>query len=353
MFRSYLSIPKKHLAVFFVLFFSFSLYSQDESSDETKKESVEKSAFAINDISEESERVNQQLSGYKDVLIPSGTVTEVDSLLAIRFEEINIYKDSLLLELETVSRRDLKVKKVKWQNYRSDLKGYQIKINARIQEVSEVSDKIVVETSKWKFTKDELTKNINSNSVFENIDGIVESLSEVLEMATFRLKAIYTIDNKLTEIILINDEILAKLDDVELSFKKDYFIVDSNPIWKKADSITRLEVANSKIKKKGFIEQLKVNKKAIFEFYTANIKVAIVQVSFILLIFLLLMNVKKRWIVKLKDLSNPVEIQSKIILKNPFASTAIVGVLISAFFYEALIPNVAEFFCFNNTIGRY
>lgn len=343
MFRSYSFISTKFIAVLFFLF-SFSIYSQDESNDDTKKVTVEKSAFAINDISEESERVNQQLSAYKDILVPSGTVVEVDSLLAISYEEINVQRDSLLQEIKIISRRDLKIRKVKWQNYRSDLKGYQKRINSRIEEVSGVSDKIVVEIDKWKFTKDELTKNINSNSVFENLDGIIANLAEVLDMATFRLKAIYSIDNKLTEIILITDEILAKLDDVELTFKKNYFIVDSNPIWKKTDSITEVGIANSKLKKKNFREQLQANKKSVFEFYATNAKVAILQGIFILLIFLLLVNVKKRWIVKLKDLSNPVEIQSKIILKNPYASTAVVGVLISAFFYEALIPNVTEFF---------
>ena len=329
--------------MFFLILFAFNLQAQEETNNENEIK-VEKSAIAIDDISEESERVNQQLSGYKDILVPSGTVVEVDSLLAISFEKINARRDSLLLEIETISRRDLKIKKVKWQNYRSDLKGYQKRINSRIKEVGDVSDAIVAEIDKWKFTKDEFTKNSSSNSVFENLDGIIANLTEVFDMATFRLEAIYSIEKKLTEIILINDEVLAKFDDVELTFKKDYFIVDSNPIWKKADSITEAQIATSKLKSKSFTEQLKLNKKSVFEFYATNAEVAILQGFFILFIFLLLVNVKKRWIVKLKDLSNPVEIQSKIILKNPYASTAVVGVLISAFFYEALIPNVVEFF---------
>ncbi len=344
MYRPFLFIPTKYITFLFGLFFSFFIYSQEESKKEVEGIKVEKSAFAINDISKESERVNLQLTGYKDILIPSGTIAEVDSLLIIKYEEINIYRDSLLLEIETISRRDLKIRKVKWQNYKSDLKDYQKRINIRIEEVSELSDKIVIEIDKWKFTKDELTKNISSESVFDNLDGIIENLAEVIDMATFRLEAIYSINKTLTEVILINDEVLSKIDDVELTFKKEYFIFDSNPIWKMSDSITQLEVSESQLKRKGFTEQLNVNKKAILEFYATNSKVAILQGIFILLIFLLLINVKKRWIVKLKDLSNPVEIQSKIILKNPYASTAVVGVLISAFFYEALIPNVAEFF---------
>lgn len=348
--RPYSTILTKFLAVFFILI-STNIIAQEESKKEKEKVKVEQSAFSINDISEESERVNQQLSAYKNILVPSGTVAEVDSLLTISYEEIKTHKDSLLLQIETISRRDLKIKKVKWQNYRSDLKSYQKKINTRIEEVGEVSNKVILEIDKWKFTKDELTKNSSSKSVFENLDGIIANLTEVLEMATFRLEAIYSVEKKLTEIILIDDEVIARLDDVELNFKKDYFIFDNNPIWGKTDSITQNEITASKLKRKSFSSQLNSNKNAVIEFYTDNAKVAITQGSFILLIFLLLINVKKRWIVKLKDLSNPVEIQSKIILKNPIASTAVVGVLISAFFYEALIPNVGEFFILIIFIG--
>ncbi|MFK5878856.1 MAG: hypothetical protein QM478_05095 [Flavobacteriaceae bacterium] len=268
MYRPFLSIPTKYFStiLFFLILFAFNLNAQEETKNENEVK-VKKAAITINDISEESERVNQQLSGYKDILVPNGTVVEVDSLLAISYKEINIRRDSLLLEIGTISRRDLKIKKVKWQNYRSNLKGYQKRINSRIEEISEVSDKIIVEIDKWKFTKDELTKNISSNSIFENLDGIIANLAEVLDMATFRLKAIYSIDNKLTEIILITDEVLAKLDDVELTFKKDYFVVDSNPIWKKTDSVAKAQTANSKLERKSFIEQLQTNKKAIFDFF--------------------------------------------------------------------------------------
>lgn len=339
-------IPFKFLSITVVLllFFSITLNAQEESKKENEEVKIEKIAFSINDISVESERINKQLSSYKDILVPSGTVVEVDSLLIIIYKEIQLDRDTLLLELDIISRRNLKIRQVKWKNYRSVLKELQKGLNDRIVEVSDISNEIILEIDKWEFTKDELNKNSSSKSIFENLDGIITILTEVLDIATLRLEAIYSIEKKLTEIILINDEVIAKLDEVELAFKKDYFIFDSNPIWSVKDSLITAHTANLELEKKSFIEQVIANKNVIIDFYKTNAKVALIQALFILLIFLLLMNVKKRWIVKLKDLSNPVEIQSKIILKNPFASTAIVGVLVSAFFYEALIPNVIEFF---------
>jgi len=337
--------PKKITFLFIFLFiFTGNIIAQDESAEEKEEVKVEKTAFSINDISQQSERVSKQLSSYKDILVPSGTVAEVDSILTVIYDEIKLQKDSLMLEIDVISRRNLKIKKVKWLNYKSDLKGYQKDLNNRIIEVREISDNIILEIDKWKFTKEDLSKNSSSKTVYDNLEEVITSLSEVLDIALIRLEAIYSLEKKLTEIILINDEVIAQIKEVELDFKKDYFIIDSKPIWAKTDSISNAETLITKQESKSFLEQAQANKKAIFEFYKSNAKVGLMQGIFILLIFLLLMNVKRKWIVKLKDLSNPVEIQSKLILKNPIASTSIVGVLVSAFFYEALIPNVSEFF---------
>jgi small-conductance mechanosensitive channel len=70
------------------------------------------------------------------------------------------------------------------------------------------------------------------------------------------------------------------------------------------------------------------------------------QVVFILLFFVLMLIVNKKWKKDLDDLRNPIEIQAKIVLTNPIAATIVTGVLISAFFYEALIPAFSEMLVF-------
>ena len=139
----FLSISSKTviIPVVFSLFFAINLSAQDESKEVKEEVKIAQSAFSINTISLESERVNKQLSSYKDILVPSGTIVEVDSILDIIYKEIILQKDSLLIELETISRRDLKIKQVTWQNNKSELKSFQKNLNDRIEEVNDISKK--------------------------------------------------------------------------------------------------------------------------------------------------------------------------------------------------------------------
>jgi small-conductance mechanosensitive channel len=58
--------------------------------------------------------------------------------------------------------------------------------------------------------------------------------------------------------------------------------------------------------------------------------------------FLIIANI--RWKKDILLLKNPIEIQAKTILKNPIITTMSVGVLVSAFFYDSMVPAYAEFY---------
>lgn len=57
--------------------------------------------------------------------------------------------------------------------------------------------------------------------------------------------------------------------------------------------------------------------------------------------FLITANIK--WKKNILALKIPIEIQAKNILKNPILTTLSVGVLVSAFFYDSMVPAYAEF----------
>ena len=227
-----------HISSYLVLIFSVCIFASINSNAQDDETSVEvENTISIDNISIESEKINQRIHNYRNILVPSGNVHDIDSLLTIATKNFNIKKDSLLIELGNISRRDLKGRKVEWGKYRSNLKEYQRELNDRISEVIEINDVLVSDIKKWKLTKKEFAKNSNSKDIFDNLDKIINTIHDVLTIATTRLEEIYRVEKKMTELILISDELIAEIKSTELKLKKDYFIFDSQPIWKTVDSL--------------------------------------------------------------------------------------------------------------------
>ena len=343
-----LSFIKNSCLLFFILI-SLTAFSQEKTNAIENEKGGEVETISIDKISEESEQVNQRIHNYKSILVPSATVKELDSILDQVQEVILLEKDSLISDFEDISKRELKNREVEWQKYRSELKKYQAELNERTVEVNKLNNEILKEISRWEDTKENLSKNNNSTTVTSSLDNIITTLNEVLKSATSRLDAIYIIEKKLTELVLITDDVIAQISAVELELQKDYFVFDSPPIWSsKTDSV---KVKPETEEALSFSEKLIENKKLVTTFFEDNAKIAAFQLLFILLIFFLLLAVKRKWIIKLNELTNPVEIQAKIVLRNYIAATVSVGLLISLFFYDALIPNVSELFIFLILLG--
>ena len=333
------------LFIVLALFFALGAQAQDKDFQVNDSTQVVDRTISIDDIPEETERLAQRLTKLSEVLSPSAEVTEVDSLLLTVAVEINTMKDSLSSELVNITRRELKVREVEWMNYRKLLQGYQDVLKSRTEEVSNINDEIVLELQKWELTKDKLVSDGASINVYSGLDQIIATLQDVLKTVHDHLERIFTVQKGLTELILTVDETLSEIDLIVLQMQKDYFVFDSEPIWlsKKigksvVDTITVVSVSNTKLISSG----IKENKAQLKEFIALNFRTFIVQIAFILLLLLLMISVRSKWKQDVNELNNPIEIQAKIVLSHPISSSIVAGVLISAFFYDALIPAFAE-----------
>ena len=79
------------------------------------------------------------------------------------------------------------------------------------------------------------------------------------------------------------------------------------------------------------------------DFYKLNTKFVFLQIIFLILLLGFLILANSKWKKNILTLRNPIEIQAKIILKNPLLTVLSVGVLVSAFFYDSMVPAYAEF----------
>jgi small-conductance mechanosensitive channel len=348
--QSNIAIFYKALILFFSLtfFFTIKTYAQDEDKKVDSTQVVSK-AIPIGDISNETEKLGQRIIKLRKILKPSTQIKEVDSLLNLVSVEIIERRDSLIPQLENSTRRFLKARKVEWDNYRTILKDHQEILKNRTEEVSQIANDLFKEIKKWEQTKKVITASNKSSDIFKGLDEAITALQEVLKVAQNRLDKIFVVQKGLTELVLLVDETAGEIDHVELQMQKDYFVIDSRPLWKSGnisnktiDSTKTEYLSATNLILNGLVE----NNKELNSFFSLNIKTLVFQIIFILFLLVLILMVNKKWKINLIELKNPIEIQAKIVLNHPISATIVSGVLISAFFYDALIPAFSEIHVF-------
>jgi small-conductance mechanosensitive channel len=327
-----------------LLFVSFSLNAQDNLT-KTDSTSITKESIGIGDISEESVQLGQELLKLEGALEQSQRILEIDSLVTIKTPEILKLVDSVLLKRKDVTLRDLKVRKVEWTNYKSILNEYQNTIKNRSEEISKIINDVFYDLNRWKLTKERLADLSESKDMEESLDKAISALENLTKSAHLRLDKVFFTQKKITKLVLVIDKEISNIEFAENQRRKDYFIFDSKPIWGKSnklmigDSIVNESVSSYSLIYKG----VKQNKTQFLEFFRLNIKTFILQIVFLFLLMAFLITANIKWKKNILALKIPIEIQAKNILKNPILTTLSVGVLVSAFFYDSMVPAYAEF----------
>ncbi len=329
----------------FTVFLFFRVQGQSKDIQVTDSTQVIDKAISIGNISEESEILDQRIIKLREILKPSAKIIEVDSLLNLAFEEIKNNKDSLLKLIDHMNRRDLKVSKIEWKEYHSNVRNAQSILKDRTEEVTNIHDEIDLALNKWRKAKEKLVSTNESKDILTSLEYIIQTLQEISQATYERLNSVFSIQKELTKQILTIDEAITEIGLAELQIQKDYFVFDSEPIWKSKNvGITVLD--STTVKSNSFSDRiqsgLKKNKDQINEFISQNSKTAILQILFILTVLALIFRVNSNWKNHVNELINPIEKQAEVVLSNPISASVVLGILISAFFYDRLVPAFAE-----------
>ena len=166
-----------------------------------------------------------------------------------------------------------------------------------------------------------------------------------MRLAQSRSDKVFITQKKITDLVLIIDEEIANIELAELKRQKDYFVLDNDPIWKSGasagmerDSLSLIGNSTDLI-----AEGLKQNRQQFIGFFKLNIKTAIFQFGFLIIFFVLLIIANIKWKKRVLSIKTRLEEEAKIVLAHPILTTLSLGVLISAFFYDQMVPAYAEF----------
>jgi len=333
-----------------LLICSQSLLAQ-ESEEEAQEIQIETSieVITLNEISSETEKLGLRIRRLREILRPIAKAAEIDSLLNTVYNGIKHERDTLLQDINTLKQRALQDKNVVWENYKSELKDYQSTIDSRIKVLNSLNNEVVGEINRWTATKKNLTENSESTNLFSNMDTMIFKLQDIVQITLIRLDSIFIIQKRLTEVVLISDEVIAEISRAQLQLQKNYFAFDSPPIWNinKIDSLasdsTRLEAGT---KNQNIISGVRDDINRLKEFAGNNIQTFIFQILFVLILLTLMLVVKRRGSKEDNELTNPLEKEARVVIDNPVSASLAVGLLVSASFYKALIPVFSDLLIF-------
>jgi len=342
----------RRVVLLMVLCVPLFLVAQEQEIEKQDSITQTDAGMSIEQISGETETLRQRLNSLKEVLKPSMQTVKVDSVLDTAYISINTKRDTLLKELEVISRRDLRNREVEWKNYRKQLKKLQEILNDRTLDITDVNDELVEELEKWKATKDRLTNSSESPEVFGSLDTVIVTLNDLITMAQSRLDSVFTIQTRLTELILVVDETMSEMKRVGDQMKQDYFTLDAPPIWAVGKIDTTMtdsamvdadKAKINKSNKKGIWDKITHDGKQFVDFVIDNVGTILMQIMLILLIIWMIIRMKRGWDFFEFEIQNNVDEQAYKILNNPIVSALVVGVLISSMFFEGVIPIFGEF----------
>ncbi len=270
----------------FFLFVSVALKAQDNTT-KTDSTSVSKEYIAIGDISEESEELGQKVLKLKGTLDRSSRISEIDSIVEATAPDILSKIDTSFLKRADVTLRDLKVRKVEWDNYKQVLSEYQDIVKGRSEEISKIINDVFYDLNRWENTKSEFTERNESKDIAESFDKAIFTLNSLLKTAHARLDIVFATQKKITELVLVVDEELSNIEFAENQRRKDYFVFDNPPIWKgskKTMTVDSLSVESTSSYSL-IVGGLQQNKAQFMNFFNLNIKIVVLQIVF-LIVFL-------------------------------------------------------------------
>jgi len=253
-------------------------------------------------------------------------------------------------QLTDIDKRELETIKLAWKYYHSTLKDHQETLKERTKNISEIYDEINDEIKKWEQTKAKLVSEGSSTDVSKSLNSMISKLQEVMNIALARLDSIFLIQNKITKLVLIIDEVTHEINLVQKELKKEYFTLDAQPIWEITTENNEGD-ENKTISETSIKQELITNFNQLKSFLILKKNPFIAQILFILLLIIIMISVNRSWKVAINTLTNPIEKEAKVIVNHPFSAALVIGVLVTAYFYDGLIPVFRELHIFLVILG--
>jgi len=237
-------------------------------------------------------------------------------------------KQEIKTTLPTMTYQRLESLVRAWHNYKSKFDIIQETLKSRIKEIEFVKNELGAELQKWETISDELLQEQIPDEFQQTADSAVAVLTIMLSKTMERSDTLLLMRSRQTQLILIIDDMIRVLEEEQKAFQASYFILDSNPIWSSADSAIKALNVRSYFK-----SQISESYDNLSRYLGSNRVIVILQLVFIFILIIGFMLVSRIWPTEKLDSNSKREMQAGYIIRHPFFSSLLIGIIVSAFFY--------------------
>lgn len=136
-------------------------------------------------------------------------------------------------EFAGLSRSRLSSMRQEWERYRSQLDGWQERLERRLRVLLAASDTLERQRGIWERTREEAAaRGELPVAVDQRIRGVLNEIASVEERLRERINAILTLQNRIADEEVDVTEVLARLERAQQEARQQLLAPDSPPIWR-------------------------------------------------------------------------------------------------------------------------
>jgi small-conductance mechanosensitive channel len=326
----------KYLFLLFILFINI-VNAQDESKTVADTLVKGKQVIPIGEISSRNEALFLRFVELREEIKPSSEISATDTILDATLNMLIQEKELIYSDSSDQSYRSIQAELREWKEYEKQLDEIQKHIKSRSDQIEEISDELNNYLSNWQETKDEGIENKASKEVIESIDRVIETINTIIITTNARSDSIFLIQKKLTDEILIVDDVIHEIILREKNLQSNYFVTDSPEIWNAMDSLSTYSVIKAKVR-----DGLNHDATTLMDYLSVNRTSLFWQILFLIVLLVLFFYLKRKSIKKENRLKYVVDETTYQILSNPISSVIVSGLLITSFFFRNNPPVMGE-----------
>jgi len=294
-------------------------------------------AIPLSVITDSIEKAFDKIKNIENDLLPDPELADFDSLYNLAFHRLETEKTKILDKDDQSSIRKIDEALGEWKRHSDDLTSFKDNVNNRIKILEDDGFEVKVLIQTWELTLKSARDGGLPAGVLTNVSDLISRTKVLKREINVEKTEAFRKQNKITELLLLVDEVNDYLKENRQKLQSDYLRKDSPFIWAAVDSTASPSLLKTELKKAA-----KNNLNSITTFYAANEGMLI----FHLIIFILL------WVAFyfLHKQANTIEgieeneyiSQSRFVISRYGISALIISLFISIWLYPVMLTSVND-----------
>jgi len=224
-------------------------------------------ALALSDVSLKIEEISISLNKINERLKDDSEIEIIDSIVSQLSPLLKTEQKKGLKEIEELSTREIEDVTRNWNAHIKELKNYQEKLTTQTKKLEADNEFLTISSKTWEYTQKTIKEQKGPQETIDRIKGELKEISSYKKRIRNKLNRISKIQNSITDMILLSDKVISKLESEQMNWQSEFLRQNSPTIWAKPD--TTIVTDTTAIEKRISIS-LGKNSKTIKEYFGAN-----------------------------------------------------------------------------------